>query len=176
MAGSSFGYADLCRFAKGNVVSREHLEPRTSFVAVLAQYGIRKIVLHVRDPRAVMVPWTEHIDRNLARRGLRSVSLFCERDLPSDYLEWDFSQRLQWQVEHVMPRFVHWIEQWLDLAENSTTPEFLITTYNDFARDNRKYIERVRSGSGRLRTSPARRDGCSAARRARSSPFFPRPG
>jgi hypothetical protein len=143
MSGASFGHADLCRFEQGNVVSREHLQPRAFSLKVLAKHGVRKAVLHVRDPRAAIVSWTRHMDRILESRGFRSVELSCEIAVPEDYPAWSFDQRLCWQVVNKMPSFVRWIEDWLLLAESSRDVDFLITDHAELSRDGRGLVERI---------------------------------
>jgi hypothetical protein len=143
LSGSSFRHSNLLRFRKGNVVSREHLQPRAFLVGLLAAQGVDRMVVHVRDPRAAIVSWARHMDRNLTRRGLWSVALSCERQMPSAYQDWEFDQRLRWQIENMLPAFVAWIEGWLELAATCPEMKFLITDYLEFARENRAFIEKL---------------------------------
>ena len=143
MSGSSFRHVNLCRFEQGNVVSREHLQPRAVSVKVLARHGISKAVLHVRDPRAAIVSWTRHMDRMLDSRGLRAVELSCELPMPDAYSSWDFSRRLHWQVENKMPDFVRWIEDWLALVESGLDVDFLVTDYAELQDDSRRLVARI---------------------------------
>lgn len=143
MSGSTFDHYDLRRFERGNVVSREHLQPRAFALTVLARHGIRKVVLHVRDPRAAIVSWTRHMDRVLAKRGFRSVELSCEMPMPDAYSDWSFAQRLHWQVENKLPLFVRWIEDWLALVAISRDVEFLVTDYRALCEDARGLVVRI---------------------------------
>lgn len=143
ISGSSFALRDLTRFAAGNVISREHLQPREVSLKVLGNYGINRAVLHVRDPRGAMISWTKHMDRALAARGLRYVELSCEMLVPDSYEKWDFNDRLKWQVENKMPDFVRWIEGWLTLTEKDWGVEFLITDYGDLQKDGRALVTRI---------------------------------
>jgi hypothetical protein len=142
-SGNWFSYAELCQFAKGNAVSREHMQARPEFPAVLADFNIRRAVVHVRDPRAAIISWTRQMDRNLPQRGLSYVAFSCEQDVPELYLRWSFEQRLRWQVEHFMPQMVAWIEGWVDVADRSNRVKFLVTDYAELARDSRAYIEKI---------------------------------
>lgn len=143
MSGATFRHADLCRFEQGNVVCREHLQPRTFSLKVLARHGVGKAVLHVRDPRAAIVSWTRHMDRTLTNRGVRAVELFCEMIVPDAYPQWTFAERLEWQVENKMPQFVRWIEDWLELVERSREMEFLTTDYGALCGDARGLVTRI---------------------------------
>jgi hypothetical protein len=148
MGGATFRELDLRRFAAGNVVAREHLQPRPFSLRVLARHGIRKIVLHLRDPRAAMVSWTRHLDRVMTHRGFRSAELWCELALPDAYAGWTFEQRLRWQVENKLPDFVRWIEDWLALAAAGREVEVLVTDYAELERDARRLITRILEFNG----------------------------
>jgi hypothetical protein len=143
MSGSTFDQHNLCRFERGNVVSREHLQPRRFSLKVLAHHGVRKVVLHVRDPRAAIVSWTRHMDRTLESRGFRSVEVSCELPMPEAYIDWSFAQRLHWQVENKLPQFVRWIEDWLELVAVSRGVEFLVTDYQALNEDARGLVTQI---------------------------------
>lgn len=148
MSGASFRHADLCRFEQGNVVCREHLQPRAFTLKVLARHGVKRAVLHLRDPRAAIVSWTRHMDRLLTSRGLRSVELSCETAVPDAYQHWGFERRLDWQVENKMPSFVRWIEDWLKLVAGSRDVEFLVTDYAELCEDGRGLVARILDFNG----------------------------
>jgi hypothetical protein len=143
ICGSSFRLADLCRFAEGNVISREHLQPREISPKLLGAYGIGKAVLHVRDPRDAIVSWTRHMDRSLEARGLRFVELSCEMAVPDAYPAWGFDRRLEWQVHNKLPDFIRWIERWLALTESSSAVEFMITDYAELTKDAPDLVKRI---------------------------------
>ena len=143
LSGGWFSYPELSRFAKGNAVSREHMQARAEFPEILAAFNIRRAVIHIRDPRAVIVSWTRQMDRNLPDRGLRYVAFSCEQAVPELYLQWSFEQRLRWQVENVMPRMVAWTEGWVDLADRSDKVKFLVTDYAELAQDSRDFIRKL---------------------------------
>jgi hypothetical protein len=143
IGGNWFSYPELCRFSKGNAVSREHIQPRPEYPKVLADFNIRRAVVHVRDPRGAILSWTNQMERQLPLRGLSYVAYSCEQHVPHCYLKWSFEERLRWQIEHVMPRMVDWIEGWLAIADGSKDVTFLVTDYAELARDSRAYIEKL---------------------------------
>lgn len=143
MSGTSFTLAGLMKFEQGNVVCREHLQPSPFLISTLADYNVKKIVLHFRDPRAAIVSWTRHMESTLERRGLRAVSLACERAVPDAFLRWDFNQRLRWSIGNVLPKFVRWTEHWLELSDANPEVRFLVTDYEEFADDNRGFICKI---------------------------------
>ena len=141
--GAWFSYSELSRFAKGNVVSREHIGARPEYPKVLAGFNIRRAAVHVRDPRGAILSWTNHMERQLPVRGLDYVAFSCEQAVPDAYLKWSFEERLRWQIEHFMPKMVSWIEGWLALANSTEEMTFLFTDYAELKKDSRAYIEKL---------------------------------
>jgi hypothetical protein len=74
---------------------------------------------------------------------MTGTMLHCQQLVPEAYEGWDFQRRLAWQVEHTLPRYVAWIADWLALIDRTPGVEFLVTTYEEFAADNRAFIERL---------------------------------
>ena len=141
--GESLRYEGLVRLAQGNALIREHFEAKEFMVRAMALAGIRKMVVHVRDPRSAIVSWTRNMDRSVKTMGLAGTMLHCQRPVPAEYVSWDFRERLVWQIDHHLPRHVRWIEGWLDIIPQVPEIEFLVTTYEDFSRDNRGFVGKV---------------------------------
>jgi hypothetical protein len=138
--GTSLGYANLMRLASGNAVCREHFEANPFLVEALARAGVRKLNIHIRDPRGAIVSWTRNMERSNEAGGLISVMLHCQLRVPEKYPDWPFQDRLAWQVDNYMPRFIAWIAGWMAMIDESRGTDFRVTTYEDFARDNRGFI------------------------------------
>jgi hypothetical protein len=138
--GTSLRYANLMRLAAGNAICREHFEADPVLTEALAQVGIRKLNVHIRDPRGAIVSWTRNMERSNEAGGPVSVMLHCQHLMPEAYSQWPFPDRLTWQVEHHLPRYVAWIADWMALIDRSTALDVRITTYEDFTRDNRGFI------------------------------------
>jgi hypothetical protein len=131
----------LAKLAKGNAVCREHFAARDFIVEGIRIAGIRKMVVHFRDPRAAILSWTRNMDRVLKTAGPVGVLLDNEQMTPSAYYDWTFPQCLEWQIENHLPRYVKWIEGWLSLIDRTTGIDFKVTTYEKFAQDNRAFVE-----------------------------------
>jgi hypothetical protein len=138
--GTSLRYAALMRLASGNAVCREHFEADPVLVEAMARVGIDKLNIHVRDPRGAIVSWTRNMERSNAVGGLVSMMLHCQNLMPEKYPDWPFADRLAWQVENHLPKYIAWIADWMDLIERTRNTKFLVTTYEDFARDNRRFV------------------------------------
>ena len=75
--------------------------------------------------------------------GRAALVLDNEQNTPAAYFDWSFTQRLEWQVDNQLPRYVEWIEGWMDAIDRNRDRgiAFKLTTYEDFAADNRLFIE-----------------------------------
>jgi len=135
----------LAKFVKGNAVCREHFAARDFMLEGLRLAGIRKMVVHVRDPRAAVLSWTRNMERVLEDDGEAALVLDNEQTTPAAYFDGSFAQRLEWQVAHQLPRYVEWIEGWMDAIERNSGAgiTFKVTTYEDFAADNRTFVEEL---------------------------------
>jgi hypothetical protein len=133
----------LARFARGNAVCREHFAARDFLLDGLRLAGIRKLTVHVRDPRAAVLSWTRNMERVLEDDGPAALVLDNEQRTPEAYFGWSFAQRLEWQVDHQLPRYVSWIQDWMDTIERHAGSgiAFKVTTYEQFAADNRSFVE-----------------------------------
>jgi hypothetical protein len=138
--GTSLRYTDLMRLASGNAVCREHFEADPVLVDAMARVGIDKLNIHVRDPRGAVVSWTRNMERSNEAGGLVSMMLHCQNLMPGKYPDWPFAERLAWQVENHLPKYVAWIADWMALIERTQKTRFLVTSYEDFARDNRSFV------------------------------------
>jgi hypothetical protein len=138
--GTSLRYAELMRLASGNAICREHFEADAVLVDAMARVGIDKLNIHVRDPRGAITSWTRNMERSNEVGGLVSMMLHCQKTLPDQYPDWSFADRLAWQVDNHLPRYVAWIENWMELVERHQKTRFMVTTYEDFARDNRSFV------------------------------------
>jgi hypothetical protein len=138
--GTSLRYASLMRLAAGNAICREHFEADPVLIEALARVGIRKLNVHVRDPRGAIVSWTRNMERSAEAGGPVSVMLHCQHLMPEAYSRWPFQDRLAWQVEYHLPRYIAWIADWMALIDRNTAVEARVTTYEDFARDNRGFV------------------------------------
>lgn len=138
--GTSLNYSALVRLAKGGAVCREHFEADEFLLEAMHREGIKRINLHVRDPRGAIVSWTRNMERSNEVGGLASMMLHCQKVLPEAYPLWPFQERLAWQVEHHLPRYVKWIDDWMSLSDRYAQIEFRVTSYESFKRDNRAFI------------------------------------
>ena len=105
----------LHEFAVGGQLAVVHIDPSPHNLQLLRRF-VPRWTVHIRDPRAVVLSWTHHIEWLFAD-GQADNILHVEPAPPLEYHALPFSRRLTWQIEHFMPRAVSWIESWLSVID-----------------------------------------------------------
>jgi len=107
-------------FAKGGIVTKEHLAPTRFNVRSLTDAGIDRLVLHLRDPRQVLLSWAYFVRDDIAQTPLGP--LWRQTCPPAAYLQGDFNALLDWCVDRYLPQVVAFIEGWAAIADDPDTP------------------------------------------------------
>jgi hypothetical protein len=98
-----------------------------------------KLVIHVRDPRAVLLSWIHHLAAATHEAQLLPHAVIAP---PDEYYSKPLSWKISWMIEHHLQVFVRWIEEWLD-AEPRYRAQLLFTRYEDFVHDRASFIDRI---------------------------------
>jgi hypothetical protein len=129
----------LRTFAEGGCIATEHLDPSAENLQILERL-MKRWVVHLRDPRSVVLSWTHHIDR-VAVKAPESLLNVCP--VPSeDYLSASFQEKLWWNIHSFLPIAVDWIERWLRIIDGGRY-EICLTTYDELVGNERLYIRRI---------------------------------
>ncbi|MEM9753187.1 MAG: sulfotransferase domain-containing protein [Planctomycetota bacterium] len=122
-------------FSRGSYVFQSHIDADPLNIYQLARYTPR-VVVHVRDPRQATLSWTHHIDKVHADPNLRGRLAVAHPDLPGDYFDRPFEDRLQWQLEHHLPACVAWVRGWCEQADRPDSPlQIMFTTFANIKAD-----------------------------------------
>jgi Sulfotransferase domain len=138
-------FPQIQTFAEGGQIARQHFPPTATNLAYLRHFNVRPII-HVRDPRAVLVSWTHqlaHVDG-----GWKELFWYYPAICPpSIFLERDFAWQLAWCFEHHFGVFLNWICEWCAAADRGAV-EVIFTSFEDFVRDERRTLNRILEFSG----------------------------
>jgi hypothetical protein len=127
-------------FAKGGWVAQDHLAPSLENLQILKHFGCA-MVLHVRDPRQAMVSWTHHLDRIYRKHGEEPLLLVAPCP-PSGYFAWNFTDKVDWQIDHYLPQAIDWLVRWLAVHDNGEIP-VLLTDYGELSGDADRLCRRI---------------------------------
>lgn len=119
-------------FARGGACYTTHLHPRRVNIERLKRIGIKKIIIHVRDPRQTLLSMVHHVTMypdqlpGLVRSGFGKLAI-------ADQL----NEMIGFYIERIL-----WIQGWLDAEADL---DILFSTFEDFVRDRdaftRRYID-----------------------------------
>ncbi len=116
-------------FARGGACYATHLEPKRRNIERLRKAGIDKVIVHVRDPRQVVLSMVHHVTMYPDQRVALARSGFG--NLP-------VSDQLRLLMDHYFGR-IHWLWGWM---EAEAELNILFSTFEDFVRDRTAFIRR----------------------------------
>jgi tetratricopeptide (TPR) repeat protein len=117
-------------FMQGGASYSTHLFPFPVNIELLAAAGVKKVIVHVRDPRQVIISGLEH-----GRRYSRELSPTARNRFLLDPHE-----RLNIAIEQDLPAAVAWIEGWLAARGRLNVH---VTTFEEFIRDRNAFVDRL---------------------------------
>lgn len=132
----------LNRIVLSRAVVHSHVDGKSYNIHELGdRYGIRKLVVHVRDPRQMLISWThfmasviEHVD------PVQRIHY----GLPEDFLQRSFDEQLALNVDLIFPRVIAWVESWLAVSNDPAAPvDVLFTTFEEMRNDENRFFERI---------------------------------
>ncbi len=131
-----------CRWlGKGGAVVQSHVGPFRHNLVALEYSGVRKLLVHVRDPRQALISWTHHL---INRNAVNSPELSGQDFMPPvELVQQNLGDILAWNIEHYLPLEVQWIEDWLEVEAGDRRFEVLITTYEEFKSDESAFFRKI---------------------------------
>jgi hypothetical protein len=128
-------------FMRGGMVSVSHMQPDVFNMRGVKQAGLRKGVLHLRDPRATLLSWVHFLDK----RGARHESGFGSIENPAGvkFQNMPFEERTDACIDHFFMHSVAWIENWLEQLKIDPRLNFLIVRHDDLISDEEAYFNRI---------------------------------
>jgi hypothetical protein len=94
-------------FAEGGQIAHHHVDASDANLTLLRQYP-PKIIVHLRDPRQVLLSWIHH----LMASGARETPLQTDEPVPACWFDFALSEKIDWMIDHHFCMFVRWIEDW----------------------------------------------------------------
>ena len=139
---------------KRGAVGHGHFHASRDNLLTLHQVGVKKMILHLRDPRAALLSWVSQLDTLQAQGksqplfyelidGYFSLSFEDQKECPA-YFSLSFEEKLSAQIERYLPWQVHWIQDWLAVADGSGSDlEILVTHYSQLLENPRKFYRKI---------------------------------
>ncbi|MGI9500484.1 MAG: tetratricopeptide repeat protein, partial [Geminicoccaceae bacterium] len=132
----------LRQMALGGVVAKEHIRPDPSNLAMLADAGIDRALVHVRDPRQAVLSWAHFVRNDVSRRMLAPI--WRRIVPPAGVLQRDLDHVIDWCLDHYLPLLVDFVQGWHRLDRNPTPGRGGISirclTFERFVADRDGYL------------------------------------
>lgn len=127
---------------EGGLISKEHIPASAHNLAVLADLGVDRLVVHLRDPRQAALSWAHFVSDDLAMRMLAPI--WRKVMPPYARLQGDFAGLLDWCIERYLPIQLDFIADWLRVADDPAAgPKVLFASFEDFRVAPDDYFDRV---------------------------------
>ena len=118
-------------FAMGGAVSQTHLDPSTENLAILHNTGIRRIHVHVRDPRQATVSWAKYLANEVIGK-LSHQRHLADPPLPKGFDDLPENIKYEWFATNHYPSCIRWIAQWLAVSQTDDRFSITFTDHSEF--------------------------------------------
>jgi hypothetical protein len=124
-------------FARGGYVASTHFHASEQNLRILGTM-LDRWVVHVRDPRSVVVSLAHHLDRHL-RIDPRLMFTWAPAP-PASFTSMSIEEKLSWTVDNHLANVVAWTRDWLEIV-NRGTFNIRLTTYEELHRSETGFAE-----------------------------------
>lgn len=149
----------LSVFAQGGAIAKEHMAYSPSALAALRQGGVDRVVCHVRDPRqqllGMLFPTLDlfRFTNGIGHEYNKTVTMYSDDptqttgktdvDFGAKFLELSLERQIDMTIERISPRFIRWINSWVQFAKNNEGFDVHLGCYESMVSNKRKYIEDI---------------------------------
>lgn len=117
-------------FARGGAIHTTQMRPTSDNVAAIHHAGVGHVIVHVRDPRQIIVSLAHHLSKYKAQFGaIEGFATVADRSLV---------ERVDFLIREILPDRVNWMRGWLK-ARNQLAIGF--TTYEMFASQPAQFLD-----------------------------------
>lgn len=133
------------RIRNKRVYLKAHFSAHEYHLGICHSLGIRKLVVHMRDPREAILSYayklnSEEVRNNQATQlSLRAAEFI----LAPDHYDLSQAEQLDWLIENCLPEYVKWMEQWLAVVDADPRFDILLTQYETLEKNGRGLIEEI---------------------------------
>lgn len=131
----------LAAMQHGGRIAQEHVPPLTINLQLLPSF-VPKMILHLRDPRQVLLSWIHFFNRMYKEGHFFTMPRRCPAP-DMDYYKWSLDKQIDWTIDHNFPNFIWWIQNWLDALPKIKDFRVLVTTYDDLIKDEEIFFKKI---------------------------------
>lgn len=130
----------LQRLRSGTFIAQEHVAP-DHFNRMVIEEQIPRMILHVRDPRQVIISWAHHLDEQIAKGNRIALAT---RQIPADYASYPLAQKLDFVIDNHLSMFANWLRTWCKVLDGGTLRiPVLLTRFEDMTANPAGFFARI---------------------------------
>lgn len=130
----------LNQLALGGALCRSHMSGNNA--AAIAEAGLQRLLLHVRDPRQVTVSWAHMMARISDHEFCYSAHMY-DPPVANEYRHWPSDKQLAWAVEHYLPGQLTWLNGWVEAQDRGLGIQICVSTFEEFRRDQIAFFDNL---------------------------------
>jgi hypothetical protein len=128
-------------FKRGGLMSVSHMQPDAYNMRTVKEAGLRKGVLHIRDPRAALLSWVHFVNKRGDSIDAGTGSIL--NPLIERARQVSFSDRVDGCIGGFFLDCVAWIEGWMEQLKIDPRMDFLIVNHDELVADEEAYFDRI---------------------------------
>ena len=128
--------------APGGIVAKEHITATDHNLATLAEFGINRIVVNLRDPRQVVLSWVHFVREDISQRLLAPI--WRKIVPPSRIFDEPLETQIDWALDSFLPLLIDFARGWVEADRNpQRSINVLFLTFEQFRADPVSYANKV---------------------------------
>jgi hypothetical protein len=132
----------LVQFSGGGMIATEHFDASPENIQLLEAF-VDRWVVHIRDPRSVLLSWVHNLDRlHRERHNAPHHLLYVCPTPPKHYFDLSFSQKVDWNIEHFLPNVLSWTKRWVEVHD-AGHHNILLTAFSNIVSSADEFLFRI---------------------------------
>lgn len=127
--------------SRGDAFCRTHVDGSLNNRRGFRDAGIHKAIVHVRDPRQVILSWV-HMIRRLDYNEFRYSIKMYNPEIPLEFRSLSIDQQIDWAIENYLPGQIDWLTEWA-FGEELNGFSVTFTRYEDFLVNQDDVFEKM---------------------------------
>ena len=128
--------------ASGGLIVKEHIAATAHNRKTLVEYGLDRLVVHLRDPRQALLSWVHFVRDDVSQRLL--APLWRKIVPPSDVFSRSLEAQLDWGIDHYLPHLIDFVRDWAAADEDPESGlRVHFASFERFRLDPEGYIDGV---------------------------------
>ncbi len=128
--------------ARGGLIVKEHIAATAHNRKTLVEYGLDRLVVHLRDPRQALLSWVHFVRDDVSQRLL--APLWRKIVPPSEIFSRSLEAQLDWGIDHYLPHLIDFVRDWAAAdADPESGLRVHFASFEQFRLDPESYIDGV---------------------------------